>query len=177
MIPTFVSRTRSAINRLRARESMRVNKFNTLLRVVCTLGVSLILSQTAFAQAPQSVLNFAKTPLTDRLNTTFSVTNPTSNYADVTFTFYGWDGNPVSSGLVNPVRYRVASKAQVSMRASEVFAGSKAEGWVQATSATPGLTGLFLAGDFVTALEGANSAPSFLTQVVPVILNDATNNT
>ena len=156
---------------------MRVIKFNTLLRVVYTLGLSLILAQAAFAQTPQSVLNFAKTTVNERANTGFAVTNPTSAYADVTFTFYGFDGNPISSGLVNPVRYRVAAKGQLSMRANEVFGGLKIEGWVQVTSPTPGLTGSYLTGDFTTTLEGAGSSAAFLSQVVPVIRNDPTNKT
>ena len=149
-------------------------KFNTLLRVVYTLGVSLMLSQAAFAQ---TVLNFAKATVSDRLNAGFAVSNPTSSNADVTFTLYGLDGNPVSAGLVNPVRYRVAPKGQLSMRASEVFAASRVDGWVQVTSPTSGLAGFYLAGDFATMLEGADSAPALLTQVVPVIRDDQANKT
>src|SRR5215470_17288311 len=99
---------------------MRVTKFNTLLRVAYTLCVYLIWTQVASAQ---TVLNFAKATLSDRLSAGFAVINPTSNYADVQFTYYGLDGNPVSSGLVNPVRYRVAPKGQISMRAGDLFAG------------------------------------------------------
>jgi len=119
------------INRLRHRERMRVIKVDTLLRVVYTLGLSVILAQAASAQ---SVLNFAKATVSDSLNGGFAVTNPTANYADVQFTLYGLDGNPVSSGLVNPVRHRVAPKGQISMLASELFASSTIDGWVQVTS-------------------------------------------
>src|SRR5262245_12403800 len=111
---------------------IRVAKFDTLLRVAYTLGMYFILSQVASAQ---TVLNFAKATVNDRLNAGFAVTNPTSNYTDVQFAYYGLDGNLVSSGLVNPVRYRLAPKGQISMRATELFAGSKADGWVQVTSA------------------------------------------
>src|SRR5687768_8111941 len=109
----------------------RVIKTNTLLRVAFTLGVSLILSATAHAQSVRSVLNFARTTVNERVNAGIAVTNPSSAYADVTFTLYGLDGNPVTSGLVNPVRYRVAPKGQVSMMASDLFAGSRADGWIQ----------------------------------------------
>src|SRR3989441_1445751 len=153
---------------------MRVIKVNTLLRVVYTLAISLILTQSASAQ---TVLNFAKATVNDRLNAGFTVTNPTSNYADVQFTLSGVDGNPVSSGLVNPVRYRVAPKGQVSMLASELFAASKIDGWVQVTSPTSGLAGYYFSGDFVTTLEGAESSIPLTTQVVPVIRDDATNKT
>jgi hypothetical protein len=134
----------------------------------------LILSQYASAQ---TVLNFAKVTVSDRLNAGFAVANPTSNYADVQFTYYGLDGNPVSSGLVNPVRYRLAPKGQISMRASELFAGPRGDGWVQVTSPASGLTGFYLYGDFVNTLEGADSAPALSNQIVPVIRDDATTKT
>jgi hypothetical protein len=153
---------------------MRVTKFNTLLRVAYTLCVYLIWTQVASAQ---TVLNFAKATLSDRLSAGFAVINPTSNYADVQFTYYGLDGNPVSSGLVNPVRYRVAPKGQISMRANELFAGSRADGWVQVTSPTTGLTGFYLEGDFSSSLEGSDSAAALSTQIVPVIRDDTSNKT
>src|SRR5262249_19114688 len=110
---------------LRAAEQIRVIKSKTILRVGYAIGIYLILSQAAYAD---TVLNFLKATINDRLNTTFSIANPTSNYADVQFTYYGLDGSPISSGLVNPVRYRVAPKGQMSMQASELFAGPRADG-------------------------------------------------
>src|SRR5262249_41186210 len=102
--------------RFRAAQRIRVTEFNTLLRVGCSLGLYLILSQAAYAD---TVLNFVKATFNDRLTATFSIANPTSNFSDVQFTYYGLDGNPVSSGVVNPVRYRIAPHGQMSMRASE----------------------------------------------------------
>ena len=162
------------INRLRHRERMRVIKVDTLLRVVYTLGLSVILAQAASAQ---SVLNFAKATVSDSLNGGFAVTNPTANYADVQFTLYGLDGNPVSSGLVNPVRHRVAPKGQISMLASELFASSTIDGWVQVTSPASNLTGYYLSGDFATGLGGAESSPPLTIQVIPVIRDDQTTKT
>jgi hypothetical protein len=159
---------------LAASTGVRVIKFNTLLRVVYTLGLYLILSQVASAQ---TVLNFAKATVSDTSDAGFAVTNPTSAYADVQFTFYGLDGNPVSSGLVNPVRYQIAPKAQISMRASDLFASAQVDGWVQVTSPTTGLTGFYLTGDFTTKLEGSEAAVPALTQVVPFIREDAPNST
>ena len=158
-----------------------MTKFNTLLRAGYTLGVYLILSQSASAQTDSlraaTVLNFVKSAINERSNPVFSIANPTSNFADVQFTYYGLDGNPVSSGLVNPVRYRVAPKGQISMRATDLFAAAKADGWVQVTSATAGLAGFYLSGDFATTLEGSDSAPALATQVVPVIRDDQANKT
>src|SRR5262249_28209196 len=103
--------------------------------------------------------------------------NPTASPVDVQFTLYGLDGNPVTSGLINPIRHRVAPKAQLSMRASDLFAGSKMDGWVQVTSPASGLTGFYFEGDFATTLEGSDSAPALSNQIVPVIRNDETNKT
>ena len=123
---------------LRAVKRTIVTKFNTLLRVAYTLGLYFILSQAASAQSlPASVLNFARAPVNERFTAGFAVMNPTPNYADVTFTLYGVDGNPVSSGFANPVRYRIAPKGQLSMRATDLFAGSRMDGWVQVTSTAP----------------------------------------
>src|SRR5499433_1149753 len=157
-----------------AAQRIRVTRFNAILRGGCSLGLYLLLSQAAYAD---TVLNFVKATLDDRLNAAFSIANPTSNYVDVQFTYYGLDGNPVSPGLVNPVRYRVAPKGQISMRASELFAGSRADGWVQVTSTTSGLTGFYLYGDFATRLEGSDSAPNLNEQIVPVIREDQMNKT
>src|SRR2546428_4254445 len=152
---------------------MRVIKLDTLLRAVYTLGLPLILAQ---ATSAQSVLNFARATVNDRLNGGFAVTNPTSNYADVQFTVFGLDGNPVS-GLVNPVRYRVATKGQISMLASDLFASSKIDGWVQVTSPTSNLSGSYFSGDFATMLGVAESSPPLGTQVIPVIRDDQTTQT
>ena len=136
--------------------------------------MSLILAQSVSAQ---TVLNFANATVNDRINAGFAVTNPTSNFADVQFTIYGLDGNPVSSGLVNPVRYRVAPKGQISMLASEIFAASKTDGWVQVTSSASGLAGYYFSGDFVSALSGAESASGLTSQIIPIVRNDQTNTT
>ena len=162
------------IKQIRAIKSIRVIKFNTPLRVVYTFGLSLILSQPV---AAQSALNFARTTVNERFNTGFAVTNPTPNYADVQFTFYGFDGNPVSSGLVNPVRYRIAPKGQISMPATEIFAASKVEGWVQATSPTSGLMGSYVSGDFAFKVEASDASTALTSQVIPIIREDQINKT
>jgi hypothetical protein len=159
---------------MRAIHGIRVIKFNTPLRLVYTLGVSLVLTQAA---AAQSVLNFARTTVNDRFNAGFAVTNPTPNYADVQFTFYGFDGNPVSSGLVNPVRYRILPKGQISMLATEIFAASKVEGWVQVTSATSGLIGSYVVGDFVFKVEASDTTAALTSQVIPIIREDQISKT
>ena len=162
------------IRRLQRPNGGCVIKSNTLLRVVYSLGVYFILSQSAVAQ---SVLNFARTTVNDQFNAGVAVTNPTSQYADVVFTFYGLDGNPISSGLINPVSYRISPKGQISMLASDIFGGSKVDGWVQATSAASGLIGFYLSGDFTSEVEDMEAAAALTTQVIPAFRDDSANRT
>ena len=142
--------------------------------MVYTLGVSLILSESALAQ---SVLNFARTTVDGVTNAGFGVVNPTTSFIDAQFTLYGFDGNPVSAGLVNPVSYRIPPKGQLSMLASEVFGTAAADGWVQVTSPTSGLIGSVFAGDFISILEGLSPLPAYTTQLVPGIREDGTTTT
>src|SRR5207302_9236223 len=61
--------------------------------------------------------------------------------------------------------------------ASELFAASKIDGWIQVTSPASGLAGYYFSGDFVTKLEGAEASLPLTTQVVPVIRDDTSNKT
>jgi hypothetical protein len=63
------------------------------------------------------------------------------------------------------------------MFASDLFAASAVDGWVQATSSTAGLTGSYLLGDFSKALEGSAPAAELPTQVIPLLKQDANNDT
>src|SRR5260370_8888929 len=60
------------------------------------------------------------------------------------------------------------------MLASDLFAASKIDGWVQVTSSTSGLGGYYLAGDFASALGVEESSPALGTQVIPVVRDDQT---
>jgi len=144
-------------------------KFATVCRSIYAVLLSLVVAHTASAA---SVLNFVKSTVDDHSNASLAVVNPTSKFADLQFTLYGLDGNPVSSGLVNPVRYRVAPNGQFSMRANDIFAASKIDGWIQVTSSTTGLVGFYLADDLGATLEGSLSANALPDQVVPVVRDD-----
>jgi hypothetical protein len=63
------------------------------------------------------------------------------------------------------------------MLASELFAASKTDGWVQVTSSASTLSGYYFSGDFATSLGGAESATALTSQVIPIIRNDQTNTT
>jgi len=63
------------------------------------------------------------------------------------------------------------------MFATDLFAASTVDGWVQVTSRTPGLTGSYLLGDFSSTLEGAKPADAVTTQVIPLIRQDSADDT
>jgi hypothetical protein len=63
------------------------------------------------------------------------------------------------------------------MFATDLFAASAVDGWVQVTSRTPGLTGSYLLGDFSSTLEGSKPADEVTTQVIPLIRQDSANDT
>jgi len=157
---------------LRANEKIRVSKSNTIQRTFCTLGLLLLFANTA---AAQSVLNFAGITR-DARQQGIAIINPNTYYADVQLTLYGLDGNPVG-GLMNPINQRIAPKSQLQMLASELFIAGTAEGWVQATSVSSGLTGFYFAGDFNSALDASEASTPMLMQVLPLIREDQTNHT
>lgn len=159
---------------LRPIESLRVIKFNTLARGFFSVLVCLLLSEAVFAQ---SVLNFSRTTLQDGQQASLSVVNPTSTYADVQFSLYAVDGSLVSSGVVNPVTYRIQPKGQIVRLASEIFAGANIAGWIQATSATNGLQGFYFAGDLQTRVDASEAVDALTRQLIPYLRNDQQHRT
>jgi len=126
----------------------------------------LIVSVTGLLPAAeaQSTLNFPRLFQASDLRTTgFAVANPTSTNASVTFTLLSDAGATVASSTQT-----VPANGQLARLGSELF-GTSASGWVQATSAAPGLTGFWLSGDFATYTDGAESAPSATSMVLPLI--------
>src|SRR5262249_54111637 len=60
---------------------------------------------------------------------------------------------------------------------NEVFAAAGADGWVQVTSGTTGLSGFYLSGDFAGSLGGSDSAGQMTSQMLPAIREDQRNHT
>jgi hypothetical protein len=140
-------------------------------RVWYTAAVLLLLAQAAHAQ---SVLNFPRSSVEQ---TGIAIINPNTNFADVQLTFYGLDGTPLADGAVNPVNYRIGPKSELQMMARDLFVAARAEGWIQATSSSPGLTGFYFTGDFSSKLDGSPSAPALTAQVLPLIREDVNEHT
>jgi hypothetical protein len=121
----------------------------------------------------QSILNFAYVVQDAQTHTGISVTNPTTRYAEIRFTFYDRTGASPASGMANPVRYRIPPKGQLAMFASDIFQTANLQGWVQATSETAGLAGSYLVGDFNSSLAAGESFYGLSDQVLPLIKEDA----
>jgi hypothetical protein len=128
------------------------------------LAVVLAFSAVAFfcgSVQAASTLNFPRLSFETGTFTGFAIVNPNNEAASVTFTARGTDGAILSGpGFQNPATLTVPANQQISKLAPEIFLASLSPstiGWVQAVSATDGLTGFFLhldGGD--TFLDGAD---------------------
>ena len=138
------------------------------LRAVCTLVFVCLFSRAA---AAQSVLNF---PARDVRG--ISITNTTRYAADLKFTLYDADGS-LSSAPLNPVSRRVPPKGQSSFVASEIFGMAerqRAGTWIQASSATSGLEGMYASGE--SSRSGSTGGEAFdphTVQTIPYIPSDS----
>ena len=111
-----------------------------------------------------STLNFPKLAFENDRYTGVAIANPSSQDASVTLTAYGAGGQPLAgAGFVNPVALTIKANQQIAKLTTELFGTGLAAttiGWLQATSATDGLTGFFLFLDGrVTLLDGADLPP------------------
>ena len=114
----------------------------------------------------QSTLHFPRLfTQQDRQSTGFAIVNSGTTDAAVTFTLYGSDGATVATA--NRIIPRGGQFAQLG---SELFAAT-ASGWVEMTSATSGLQGFWIGGDFVnlTRADGATAATLSADQVFPYV--------
>jgi len=113
----------------------------------------------------QSTLSFPRAiQPSERGTSGFAVVNPGPLDATATFTLYQADG---SVGAVST--QTVPMRGQLSKLASELFPSATSAGWVEVTSATPGLQGLWLAGDFVNFTDGGDPAASSAELILPVV--------
>jgi hypothetical protein len=63
----------------------------------------------------------------------------------------------------------VRARGQIARLGPEYFQNATAGGWVQATSATPGLQGFWIGGDFSTYADGADGAIPATDQILPLV--------
>ena len=117
-----------------------------IARLVCR-GLALCLATALLPSvlSAQSILNFPRVISSDQVFTGIAVGNPTPNMVTVTFTAFVADGSLVAGGGVeNPTTKMIAAGGQLARQYSELFGSADFNGWVQATSASGGLTGFFL---------------------------------
>src|SRR5262245_34989757 len=116
----------------------------------------------------QSTLNFARGFIPSELSSTgFAIVNPGSSNAQVTYQLYGLNGQ-----LLGTSSQTILARGQVAklgLGVNELFQQAAISGWVQATSATPGLQGFWLGGDFLTFADGADAAAAATDIIFPVV--------
>jgi hypothetical protein len=117
----------------------------------------------------QSTLNFPRISQGGGLASQIVVTNPSQYFAEVQFTLFEEDGSPVGAGLVNPVSYQIRPRAQLALSPSLIFGEGRADGWVQASSGTNGLQGVYSIGDFAGGLASSEAAIPLTSQIIPYI--------
>ena len=129
---------------------------NTLMRIARALVFVLVFAEAASAQ---TTLNFVQS---FDAGSVVGIVNPSSNFADVQFTFYRPDGSLAATNLpFNPVSYQIPPKGRIGMTAADIFGGVPVAGWIQATSLTMGL--------------GGQTADSFTDQIVPIYASNSGN--
>jgi len=123
----------------------------------------------------QSVLQFPRVISTSELYTGIAVGNPTSSEASVTFTAFQSDGTVLAGANVrNPVTVTVPAAGQYARLFHEIFGVGAINGWAQASSVTPGLTGFAINGNTsLTDLDGAGSTTPAVDVILPLAAEDA----
>ena len=112
--------------------------------------------------------------------TGLAVSNPSSSAASITFTAYQADGTlAAGTGVQNPVTLSIPAGGQLAKQFGEIFGGSGSfNGWVQASSASSGLTGYFLNGNTaLTDLDGAATVGAASDLMLPIAIEDGTADT
>jgi hypothetical protein len=113
----------------------------------------------------QTVLNFPRSfTATDLSSTGFAVVNPGTTSAPVTFTLYN-----ASGGVVTTSAQTIPAAGQLALLGTQLFPTVTQPGWVQLTSATPGLQGFWVGGDFATFTDGADTAPTSNDLIFPLV--------
>jgi hypothetical protein len=137
-----------------------------LFPVFAFLCVALLCAGSLSAQ---SVLNFPRVISSGDIFTGLAVGNPTVDPSTVTYTAYEADGSlVVGAGIENPVIETIPAGGQSARQYRELFGNVGFNGWVQASSATSGLTGFFLnANNTLSDLDGALATGAGTEFVVP----------
>jgi len=120
-----------------------------------TSSVAGLGNYTVSAVLNPTTLNFPRAISPADLATSgFAIVNVGPTDAAVTFTMLDQAG-----AIVGTANETVPAKGQFSKLASELFPSANRMGWVQAKSEAVGLQGLWLGGDFVNVMDGAEAAP------------------
>jgi YVTN family beta-propeller protein len=134
------------------------------------LGFVIVLVSLAGDVFGQSVLNFPRVISSQQTFTGIAVSNPSSLQASVTFAAFQADG----TAFQNPRTVTIPAGGQYARQFSEIFPITGTfNGWLQATSATPGLTGFFLNANLsITDVDGAGAGVPSAEFILPITSED-----
>ncbi len=133
------------------------------MRIGC--GLLIVLLAVPVMGYGQSTLNFPRAFTVSDLGATgFAVVNKGGTSASVTFTLYSASGTVVATSTQT-----VPAGGQFARVGTELFASASQAGWVQLTSATSGLQGFWLGGDFATFTDGAEAAATATDVIFPLV--------
>ncbi len=135
-------------------------------------ALSLAVESEALAQ---SILHFPRVIASDGVFTGLAISNPTPSPVTVTFTALNPDGSLVTeSGVENPVSVSIPAGGQYTRIYPEIFGTDRPfNGWVEAASATSGLTGFFLNGNpALSDLDGAAVGVPLSEFLFPLVSED-----
>ena len=123
----------------------------------------------------QSILHFPRVISSEGVFTGLAISNPTPSLVTVTFTALNPDGSLLSeSGVENPVSISIPAGGQYSRVYPEIFGTETPfNGWIEAASATSGLTGFFLNGNSALSdLDGAAVGAPLSEFLFPLVSED-----
>jgi hypothetical protein len=129
------------------------------------LGLLILLLAVPMMGFGQSTLNFPRAFTVSDLGATgFAVVNPGGSPATATFTLYSASGAAIGTST-----QIVPATGQLAKLGTELFASASQAGWVQLTSATNGLQGFWLGGDFSSYTDGAEAAGTATDVIFPLV--------
>jgi hypothetical protein len=94
--------------------------------------------------------------------------NTSANMAEVRLIFHGLDGQTIASTPTT-----LSPGSQVARLAQELFPGAQAPGWIEAAAANPGVSALWLGGDFQQFGDGAAPTAASSDQIAPFITENS----
>ena len=156
------------------RSTLSVIKNYTVRRIIFTIGALFLYVQ---ATPAQSVLNFPRAAQDGKSATGIAVTNPTHTSVDVQFSYYGADGNVLTSGLLNPVSYRSRQKVKLRCCRTKCSAARQRKDGFRRQASASGLARIVVYGRFHTTARWRQLCDSHDSPGIPFLQEDPSRST